>query len=100
MMLLHPGVSESERNLKTINWSVYLLLPLEKPNKIKLRSKVGARLEHNSTSSKSASPTLPCIVVQVCEGDGKEAGVYESRCVGWEKGEAASPTVMAVRKLP
>ena len=100
MTLLHPGVSESERSLKTIKWSVYLLLPLEKPNKIKLRSTVGARWEHNSTGLKSASPTLLCTVVQVFDGDGKEAGVCESRCVGCEKGEAASPNVMGVRKFP
>ena len=72
MTLLSPGVSESERNLKTIKWSVYLLLPLEKPNKIKLRSKVGARWEHNSTGLKSAPPTLLCTVAWSVRGTAKK----------------------------
>lgn len=49
MMLLHARVFESERNFKIIKWFFPLSSPLDKPNKIKLRSEgltvVGAGLD-------------------------------------------------------
>lgn len=98
MTLLHPGVLESKRNLKIIKWSISLSLPLEKTNKIKRRSKVGAGLELNSPGLTSSPPTLLCSAVQVCEGrTAKKLGSVGMEWVGWDarshvKGEAAAPS--------
>ena len=98
MTLFHPGVLDSKRNLKIIKWSISLSLPLERPNKIKRRSKAGAGLELSSPGLTSSPSTLLCSAVQVCEGEGcREAGVCGNG-MGWldarshVKGETAAPS--------